>query len=80
MFLGFNPRSRFLVGLAGRVVVGLGIKGDVFFGERIVDCVVEVDAGGMYLLREVGLLLSVEIFLFFTAFEALQLLSRRLAV
>jgi hypothetical protein len=32
------------------------------------------------LLSEVGLLLSVEVFLFFTAFEALQLLSRRLAV
>jgi hypothetical protein len=32
------------------------------------------------LLREVGFFLAVEVFLFFTALEAVQFLSRRLAV
>ena len=51
--------------------MGLWVKRDVFFGQRVVDCVVEVDSGNVNLLSEVGSLLSVEVLLFVTAFEAL---------
>lgn len=73
MALGFSPRSGLLVSV-------LGVEGDVFFGERVVDRVVKVDTDIVNLLREVGFLLAVEVFLFFTALEAVQFLSRRLAV
>ena len=73
-------RTRLPVSVTSRVAVGFWVKRDVFFGQRVVDCVVEVDSSNVNLLSEVGLLLRVEVFFFSTAFEALQLLSRRLAV